>query len=154
MSNTLSQQWSTTRDNLTWNGTQFLKNRWLKNVQVLFMTWHKIWDRFPEKVFFTYLLVQNMSRKLGPNSWTVFSTNTLRKAEDLMPRDIMSSEPKHWMAFGQLATPVQRHPPPPCLSTALHRHGQLAKYHRVLGSRSLVPCYLLLFVANGVAICC
>ena len=38
-----------------------------------------------------------------------------------------------------------------CPSTALHRHGQLAKYHRVLGSRSLVPCYLLLFVANGVA---
>ena len=61
------------------------------------------WKRF----FFTYLLVQNMSRKLGPNSWKVFSTNTLRKAEDLMPRDIMSSEPRHWMVFGQLAMPVQ-----------------------------------------------
>ena len=28
-------------------------------------------------------------------------------AEDLMPRDIMSSEPRHWMVFGQLAMPVQ-----------------------------------------------
>ena len=33
--------------------------------------------------------------------------NTLRKAEDLMPRDIMSSEPRHWMVFGQLVVPVQ-----------------------------------------------
>ena len=33
--------------------------------------------------------------------------STLRKAEDLMPRDIMSSEPRHWMVFGQWAMPVQ-----------------------------------------------
>ena len=57
--------------------------------------------------FLTYHLVQDMSRKLGPNSRKVFSTNTLRKAEDLMPRDIMSSEPRHWMVLGQLAMPVQ-----------------------------------------------
>ena len=31
----------------------------------------------------------------------------LRKAEELMPRDIMSSEPRHWMVFGQLVMPVQ-----------------------------------------------
>ena len=34
-------------------------------------------------------------------------SSTLRKAEDLMPRDIMSSEPRHWMVFDQLAMPVQ-----------------------------------------------
>ena len=34
-------------------------------------------------------------------------SSTLRKAEDLMPRDIMSSEPRHWMVFGQLVMPVQ-----------------------------------------------
>ena len=28
-------------------------------------------------------------------------------AKDLMPRDIMSSEPRHWMVFGQLVMPVQ-----------------------------------------------
>ena len=40
------------------------------------------------------------------NFWAPISS-TLRKAEDLMPRDIMSSEPRHWMVFGQLAMPVQ-----------------------------------------------
>ena len=34
-------------------------------------------------------------------------SSILRKAEDLMPRDIMSSEPRHWMVFGQLVMPVQ-----------------------------------------------
>ena len=33
--------------------------------------------------------------------------NTFKKAEDLMPRDIRSSEPRHWMVFGQLVMPVQ-----------------------------------------------
>ena len=28
-------------------------------------------------------------------------------AKHLMPRDIMSSEPRHWMVVGQLAMPVQ-----------------------------------------------
>ena len=54
------------------------------------------WNSF----FLTYLLVQEMSRKLEPKSWKKISTNTLRKAEDLMPRDIVSSEPRHWMVFG------------------------------------------------------
>ena len=31
--------------------------------------------------------------------------NTLRKAEDLMPRDIISSEPRHWMLFGSILGP-------------------------------------------------
>ena len=34
-------------------------------------------------------------------------SSVLRKAKDLMPRDIMSSEPRHWMLFGQLVMPVQ-----------------------------------------------
>ena len=34
------------------------------------------------------------------------------------------------MVFGQLVMPVQ-YPPPPCLSTALYRHDQPAKYHPV-----------------------
>ena len=29
-------------------------------------------------------------------------------AENLMQRDIMLSEPRHWMVFGQLVMPVQR----------------------------------------------
>ena len=80
-----------------------------------------------------YLLVQDMSRKLGPNPWTVFSTNTLRKAEDLMPRDIMSSEPRHWMVFVQLVMSVQccAEARRRCLSTALHSHDKIAKYHPV-----------------------
>ena len=28
-------------------------------------------------------------------------------SKDLMPRNIMSSEPKHWMVFGQLVMAVQ-----------------------------------------------
>ena len=35
-----------------------------------------------------------------------------------MPRDIMSSEPRHWMVFGQLVMAVQccaEAPPQPCL---------------------------------------
>ena len=55
-------------------------------------------------------------------------------AKDLMPRDIMPSEPRHWMISGQLVMAVQG-----CaetwrrrsLSTAPHRHVQLAKYHPV-----------------------
>ena len=40
-------------------------------------------------------------------SWIHDGSSILRKAEDLMPRDIMSSEPRHWMVFGQLVMPVQ-----------------------------------------------
>ena len=36
------------------------------------------------------------------------SVPTPSLAKDLMPRDIMSSEPRHWMVFGQLVMPVQR----------------------------------------------
>ena len=28
-------------------------------------------------------------------------------AKDLMPRDILSSEPRHWIVFGKLVMPVQ-----------------------------------------------
>ena len=36
-----------------------------------------------------------------------FLVPTPSVAKDLMPRDIMSSEPRHWMVFGQLVMPVQ-----------------------------------------------
>ena len=36
-----------------------------------------------------------------------FLVQTPSVAEDEMPRDIMSSEPRHWMVFGQLVMPVQ-----------------------------------------------
>ena len=59
----------------------------------------------------------------------------------MMPRDIMSSEPRHWMVFGQLVMAVQccaegrrRR----CLSTALHSHEQLAKYHLSLVSTVMI----------------
>ena len=48
-----------------------------------------------------YPLVEDMS------NFRANGCSTLRKAEDLMPRDIMSSEPRHWMVFGQLVMPVQ-----------------------------------------------
>ena len=35
-----------------------------------------------------------------------FLVPTPSVAKDLMSRDIMSSEPRHWMVFGQLAMPV------------------------------------------------
>ena len=62
--------------------------------------------------------------------WKKFLANgcsTLRKAEDFMPRDIMSSEPRHWMVFGQLVMPVQ------CCAGARRRQRvpQHRKYHPV-----------------------
>ena len=54
-----------------------------------------------------------------PKMWGPFfaaKCNVL--VEDLMPRDIVSSEPRHWMVFGQLVMAVQccaEAPPPPCL---------------------------------------
>ena len=36
-----------------------------------------------------------------------FLVPTPSVAKDLMSRDIMSSEPRHWMLFGQLVMPVQ-----------------------------------------------
>ena len=83
-------------------------DRWKRHVKT---SGTKLWKSFSP----TYPLVQDMS------NFRENGCSTLRKAEDLMPRDIMSSEPRHWMVFGQL----------PCLSTALHRHDQLAKYHPV-----------------------
>ena len=47
-----------------------------------------------------------------------------KRQKYLMPRDIVSSQPRHWVVFGQL---VARR----CLSTALHRHDQLTKYNPV-----------------------
>ena len=52
-------------------------------------------------------LVVNLVVNLSMNLVVNLVVNTLRKAEDLMPRDIMSSEPRHWMVFGQLVMPVQ-----------------------------------------------
>ena len=101
--------------------------------------------------FLTYHLVQDMSRKLRPNSWTVFCTNTLRKAEDLMPRDIMSSKPRHWMVFDQLVMAVQR-----CFNTALHSTAQhrtaMASWPNTiqcLGSDSNIFCHVLIFQEFG-----
>ena len=70
-----------------------------------------------------YPLAEDMSKNLGQMLENIFAPmyplvedmsnfwangcSTLRKAEDLMPRDIMSSEPRHWMVFGQLVMPVQ-----------------------------------------------
>ena len=39
---------------------------------------------------------------LNPCFW-----NSYTVATDLMPRDNMASEPRHWMAFGQMVMPVQ-----------------------------------------------
>ena len=35
------------------------------------------------------------------------------------------------LCWGTRSAVLRHTPPPPCLSTALHRHGQLAKYHPV-----------------------
>ena len=71
----------------------------------------------------------NFVAGLGPRTENQGSTPSA--AEGLMPRD-MSSEPRHWMVLGQLVMAAQccaeawrRR----CLSTALHSHDQLAKYH-------------------------
>jgi len=51
-------------------------------------------------------------------------SSTLRKMEDLMPRDTMSSEPKHWMVFGQLAMPVQCCAEAPAAAVPQHHTSQ------------------------------
>ena len=52
-------------------------------------------------------LIANLIVNLIVNLVVNLVVNTLRKAEDSMPRDIMSSEPRHWMVFGQLVMTVQ-----------------------------------------------
>ena len=54
--------------------------------------------------------------------------------EDLMPRDIMSSWPGHWMVFGQLVMPAQCCAEAPAAAVphhSSHRHDQLDKHHTV-----------------------
>ena len=75
-------------------------------------SYRAIWTHFRSNaVIFINLILQKFfiwtSNFQENGSWTV------RKAEDLIPRD--------WIL----------NPPPPCLSTALHRHDQVAKYHPV-----------------------
>ena len=64
--------------------------------------------------------------------------STLRKAEDLMPRDIMSSEPRHWMVFGQLAMPVQCCAEAWRLSTALTGMANWPNTIQCLGSNDIM----------------
>ena len=81
-----------------------------------------------------------------------FKIPTPSLATYLMPRDIVSSEPRHWMVFGQLVMPVEccaEAPPPPCLSTALHGHDQLAKYHPCLGSTKIMSLGIIVFSFRG-----
>ena len=47
-------------------------------------------------------------------------------AKDLMPRDIMSSEPRHWMVFGQLVMPVQC-----CAEAPAEGHGRTKNPKRI-----------------------
>ena len=53
--------------------------------------------------------LEQRSHKLGAsrNPGPFFVAKRKMLAEDLMSRDIMSSEPRHWMVFGQLVMPVQ-----------------------------------------------
>ena len=69
-------------------------------------SYRAIWAHFrPSSKIFTNLILQKphirTSNLLAP------VCSTLRKAEDLMPRDIRSSYPRHWMVFCQLVMPVQ-----------------------------------------------
>ena len=52
-----------------------------------------------EGVYRFHPFPQNIS---GGGSPEKFSVPTPSVANDLMPREIMSSEPRHWMVFGQL----------------------------------------------------
>ena len=52
------------------------------------------------------------------------------EVEQAIPRDIMSSEPRDWMVFGQFVMPVQCCAKAPAAAAPL-RHDQLAKYHTV-----------------------
>ena len=62
---------------------------------------------FPEKWLASGFLDSRWVPGFTIGSWIHDGSSILRKAEDLMPRDIMSSEPRHWMVFGQLVMPVQ-----------------------------------------------
>ena len=69
-----------------------------------------------------YILPQTNNTCLPPG--TIFLKQFLEPtssvaAEDLMPRDIMSSEPRHWLVFGQLVMNVQ--------CSAAHSNDQLVK---------------------------
>ena len=69
-------------------------------------SYRAIWTHFKSNsVISIDLILQNLFIWTSNFRASVYST--LMKAEDLMPRDIMSSEPRHWMVFGQLVMPVQ-----------------------------------------------
>ena len=54
-----------------------------------------------------YPLVEDTSNISELSNFWENGCSTLGKVEDLMPRGIMSSEPRHWMVLGQLVMPVQ-----------------------------------------------
>ena len=64
--------------------------------------------------------------------WAIFLKELLREllaqtrpaAEDLMPGDIMSSEPRHWMVFGQLVMAVQSCAEAPAAAVPQHSTAQ------------------------------
>ena len=96
----------------------------------------------PNSILFSKILRIKMSGGWSPQkSGCGFREKSLAPtpsvAKDLMPRDIMSSEPRQWMvqvylaSWSCLCSPVPRHSGGGCLSTALHRHNQLAKDHPV-----------------------
>ena len=65
-----------------------------------------------------YPLVEDMS-----NFWEN-GCSTLRKAEDLMSRDIMSSEPRRLMVFDHLVMPVQCRAEAPAAAVPQHSIAQ------------------------------
>ena len=95
-----------------------------KNIQKMYIfPWWALAAIHPGWVYFCFTV---MAPCVG--SWSLVAAHW-------MPRDIMSPEPRHWMVFAQLVRAVQccaeARPPPPCLSTALHSHDQMAKCHPV-----------------------
>ena len=92
-------------------------NSWAKKFRfsrtIKFRTCHENWDQIPEK-----LSVPTPSGR--QKTWC---QETLCRLSQGTGRYLAS-----WPC---LCSAVLRHPPPPCLSTALHRHDQLDKYHPV-----------------------
>ena len=61
------------------------------------------------------IVLRGHLKNLGPNYWNVLFWKQLSAAEDFMPRDFVSSEPRPWKVFGQLVMTV--------LGSAVMKHG-------------------------------
>ena len=61
-------------------------------------------------------------KKTGIKSPEQFFVPTPSVAKDLMPREIMSSEPRPWMLFGRLVLPVQCCAEPEAPAAAVPQH--------------------------------